>query len=274
VPTVAPSIPTTLDVITTANEGALPLLRLMHLVSPSLPIGAFTYSQGIEWAVESGWIRTANHLEGWLSDQLHRAVAYVDLPLLARMHAAAGANDPAAMDGWIDWLLACRETVELRLEEANRGRALAELLVAWGSLGSSGIAPPPSPGGDFLVRPLPSEEDWGEGRPLDACTWKPVLARSQAAGFAFCAVVWNVPSREALLGYAWGWLENLVLAAVKIIPLGQTQGQQVLRRLTAEIPQLVAGALALNDGEIGASSPALAIASSAHETQYTRLFRS
>ncbi len=290
-PTVAPSIPTTLDTTTIANEGALPLLRLMHLVSPSLPIGAFTYSQGIEWAVESGWIRTADGLEGWLSDQLHRAVAHVDLPLLARMHAAAGANDPAAMDGWIDWLLACRETAELRLEEANRGRALAELLVAWGLLASSEIAPPKplspwergwgeghcdrmSQGCDFPIPPLPPGEGRGEGGPADIRMWKPVLARSQAAGFAFAAAAWDVPVREALLGYAWGWLENLVLAAVKIIPLGQTQGQQVLRRLTAEIPQLVAGALALNDGEIGASSPALAIASSAHETQYTRLFRS
>ncbi len=104
--------------------------------------------------------------------------------------------------------------------------------------------------------------------------WRPVLTRSQAAGFAFAAAAWSIPVSDTLLGYAWGWLENLVLAAVKIVPLGQTQGQQILQRLVAKIPGLVPLALAMDDDAIGASSPALAIASSAHETQYTRLFRS
>ena len=83
-----------------------------------------------------------------------------------------------------------------------------------------------------------------------------------------------VPARDAALGYTWGWLENLVLATVKIIPLGQTQGQQLLQHLISEVPAAVDETLGLADDKIGASSPALAIASSAHETQYTRLFRS
>ncbi|MEJ2389757.1 MAG: urease accessory UreF family protein, partial [Chromatiaceae bacterium] len=156
-------------------------------------------SQGIEWAVEVGWISTAADLEAWLTDQLQHAVARVDLPLLARMHAAASVNDPKAMDGWIDWLHACRETSELSLEEANRGRALADLVLAWELPGAS--------------------------------EWRPVLTRSQAAGFAFAAAAWAILTSETLLAYAWGWLENLVLAAVKIVPLGQTQGQQILQRL-------------------------------------------
>ncbi len=224
---------------TTSTE---PLLRLMHLVSPSLPVGGFTYSQGIEWAVEAGWIRTAEDVEDWLRDQLNHSIATLDLPLLGRMQAAAVERDADCMDRWVDWLLAARETAELRAEESNRGRALADLLVAWG---------------------LP--------RALD---WKPILARSQAAGFAFAAAAWDVPPRAAASGYAWGWLENLGLAAVKIVPLGQTRGQLALSRLIAEIPALVDRALTLPDDEIGASSPALAIASGAHETQYTRLFRS
>ncbi len=224
---------------TTSTE---PLLRLMHLVSPSLPVGGFTYSQGIEWAVEAGWIRTAEDLEDWLRDQLNHSIATLDLPLLGRMQAAAVERDADAMGRWVDWLLAARETAELRAEESNRGRALADLLVAWS------------------LR-----------RALD---WKPILARSQAAGFAFAAASWDVPPRTAAAGYAWGWLENLVLAAVKIVPLGQTQGQLALSRLVAEIPALVDRALTLPVDEIGASSPALAIASSAHESQYTRLFRS
>jgi urease accessory protein len=230
-----------MDTITSTEPG-LSLLRLMHLVSPSLPVGGFTYSQGIEWAVEAGWIRTAEDLEDWLADQLHTGLANLDLPLLLRMHAAAGTGDRTAMDAWIDWLLAGRETSELRAEEGNRGRALVALLVAWG---------------------LVAEPAWG-----------PVLARSQAAGLAFAASAWGIDGRETALGYAWSWLENLTLAGIKLVPLGQTQGQQLLQRLIGQIPAALTRALDLADADIGASSPALAIASSLHETQYTRLFRS
>lgn len=221
---------------------AEPLLRLLHLVSPSLPVGAFAYSQGIEWAVEAGWVRTGSDLEDWLADQLHHAVAVLDLPLLVRMHLAAEGRDAAAMGRWVDWLLAARETAELRAEESTRGRALVDLLVAWH---------------------LPNAADW-----------RPLLGRSQAAGFAFAAASWGIGRRETALGYAWGWLENLVLAAVKLVPLGQTEGQRALSRLIGQVPALANQALNLDEGDIGAASPALAIASSAHESQYTRLFRS
>jgi urease accessory protein len=220
----------------------LPLLRLMQLVSPSLPIGGFTYSQGIEWAVEAGWLTTAADLDAWLADQLQSSLARVDLPLLVRMQTAAEARDPRAMGSLIDRLIAARETMELRLEEGNRGRALADLLLAWELAG--------------------------------ARAWRPVLARSQAAGFAFAAAAWGIAPRHSAAGYAWAWLEGLVLTAVKCVPLGQTQGQQVLLRLAGLIPAVLDEAQACPDDAIGASCPALAIASSAHETQYTRLFRS
>jgi len=225
-----------------STDGDLGLLRLLQLVSPSLPVGGYTYSQGIEWAVESGWIRDATDLEAWLSDLLQGPMAQVDLPLLLRLQAAAGAGDLAALGEWTDLLLACRETAELRAEESNRGRALADLLVALG---------------------LPGAHDW-----------RSQLARSQAAGFAFAAAAWQIEPIWAATGYAWSWLEGLVIAAVKIVPLGQTQGQQVLLRLANEIPSALDRAQSLDDDAIGASSPALAIASNRHETQYTRLFRS
>lgn len=226
----------------TATDPGLALLRLLHLASPSLPVGGFTYSQGIEWAVEAGWIANAEDLAAWLREQLHRSAARLDLPLLARMHAAASGEDAEAMTRWVEYLIAARETAELRAEEANRGRALADLLIAW---------------------ELPGARDW-----------RGVLARSQAAGLAFAAERWVIPPRQTLLGYAWSWLEGVVLAGVKLIPLGQTRGQQLLAELAAEAPALVDAALALPDEELGASSPALAIASSLHEEQYTRLFRS
>ncbi|MEZ5534579.1 MAG: urease accessory protein UreF [Thiolinea sp.] len=220
----------------------LPLLRLMHLVSPSLPIGSFTYSQGIEWAVEHGWIGTAAELESWLENLLHTGMTYLDIPLLQRMYLAVQQQDESGLQYWIEYLNASRETSELLLEEKNRGRALTDLLIA-------------------LDSPL-------------AAQWKPLLAQSQAAAFALAAVHWQIPLQQAAAGYLWSWLENSALSAVKIIPLGQTQGQTILHRLTPQVPEVVANALQVKDEEIGASSPALAIASSRHETQYTRLFRS
>ncbi|NEX19231.1 urease accessory protein UreF [Thiorhodococcus mannitoliphagus] len=220
----------------------LALLRLLHLASPSLPTGAFTYSQSLEWAVEHGWLTSVAELENWLGDQVQTTLTGVDLPLLARLHDASIRQDDAALGSWSALLLASRETHELRCEETNRGRALADLLV---SLAVAGAA-----------------------------ERKPLLARTQVTGFAYAAAQWGIDQRQALLGYGWSWMENLVLAAVKSIPLGQTQGQQALSRLLARIPKAVETALALDDDTIGASSPALAIASSLHETQYTRLFRS
>ncbi len=225
-----------------AFPGDLALVRLFHLVSPTLPTGAFTYSQGIEWAVEAGWLRTAADLEDWAMDQLDQSVSRLDLPLLPRMAQAVAADDDAALEHWIDLLLAGRESAELRAEESQRGRALVDLLLAWAL-----------PRADVL---------------------RPLLARSQLAGFAFAGQRWEIDARTMTLGYAWAWAENLVLAGVKIVPLGQRQGQQLLARLAAELPAALDAADLLTDDEIGASTPAMAIASANHETQYTRLFRS
>ena len=165
----------------------LALLRLMHLVSPSLPIGSFTYSQGIEWAVENDWVNTADDLESWLDNLLHTGLTYLDLPILQRMYHAIEQQDKATLSGWIDYLAASRETRELLVEEKNRGRALTDLLINLGT-------------------PLAAE-------------WKPLLAQNQSAAFALAAVHWQIPLQQAAYGYLWSWLENLVLAAVKILSL-------------------------------------------------------
>lgn len=235
-------MPTDRLVSTMPAETGLDRLRLMQLVSPSLPIGSFTYSQGIEWAVECGWIDSAGSLGEWISDQLRTTMARLDLPVLRRLYLAAEKGEREELEKWSRLLLACRETSELRQEEINRGRALADLLVALGV--------------------------------ANARTWKPVLVSCQAAGFATAAVAWGIEYEDAATGYTWSWLENLVLSAVKIIPLGQTAGQQLLKDLAEGVPGIVAQSLDVADGAIGASNPALAIASSRHETQYTRLFRS
>jgi len=218
------------------------LLRLLHLVSPSLPIGSFTYSQGIEWAVEAGWIESYSSLKEWMENQLHTGMTYLDIPVIMHLYQAVEDENKEALTYWIHYLNASRETSELLQEEKNRGRAMTDLLVN-------------------LEIPL-------------AKTWKAELAQNQSAAFAVAAVHWQIPLKETAYGYVWSWLENLILAAVKIIPLGQTQGQALLHEMIPMIDEVITTGLTLEEEQIGASSPALAIASSRHETQYTRLFRS
>jgi urease accessory protein len=226
----------------TGTAEGLARLRLMQLVSPALPIGAFTYSQGLEWAVEQGWIEDAAQLRDWLRGLIGDGLALLELPILLRLYRACRAGDESAVRRWGRRLYASRETRELRQEELNRARALLGLLA------DLGIA--------------------------QAREWRAALSHCQAAPFALAAVHWGISEHDCALGYAWGWLENQVAAAVKLVPLGQTEGQRVQLALAGELPRALGQALALDDQAIGASAPALAVASSRHETQYTRLFRS
>ena len=138
--------------------------------------------------------------------------------------------------------MASRETKELRLEEISRGRAMASVLSAM-------------------------DPDFGED-------WLDLARPCQAAGFAYAAATWDIGCRESLLGYTWSWLENIVMAALKLVPLGQTAGQIVLTEMVDRCGEVVEYGMKCSDDAIGGGCPALAIASSLHETQYTRLFRS
>ncbi len=228
--------------MTTTTEVELYRLRLLQLVSPSLPVGAFTYSQGLEWAVECGWVTDETRLSDWVEDILNGSIARLELPILARLYRAAADCDHDGLQWWSRYLLASRETRELREEEMNRGRALTSLLPQLG------------------IEVAPEQV--------------PVLKSCQLAGFALAACQWAIPLADAAAGYAWGWLENQVLAGVKIIPLGQSAGQRIIARLTTRIPALLDTALTTPDEAIGGSCVAQAIASSRHETQYTRIYRS
>ena len=224
------------------HTDGLPELRLMQLVSPALPIGAFTYSQGLEWAVESGQVSGAEAVYDWLLGQIEDGLTYLDLPVLKRLYQAIENSNLESVIYWAEYLLASRETSELRQEEVNRGRALSRLLT--------------------------------ELEIEDAVQYQAAMLLGQLPGFALAAVTWNISLQQAALGYSWGWLENQVAAAIKLVPLGQTAGQKLQLQLAEVIPQAVNRALSVDDDEMGASAPAMAIASSLHETQYTRLFRS
>jgi len=219
------------------------LLRLMQLTSPSLPIGGFTYSQGLEWAVEIGWVDSGETFVRWQRQIIDDQLSYVDLPVLIRLFRACEADDAAAFQHWCHFLLATRETGELRQEERQRGQALARLITDWPDM-----APGPA--------------------------WLPALRQSQLAGMAWLGRQWSIPLEPLALGYAYSWLESSVMAGLKLVPFGQQKAQNLLRELSALLPGAYHQAAALQDDELGGGYPVQAIASSRHETQYSRLFRS
>jgi len=221
------------------------LARLMRLASPALPIGAFSYSQGLEWAVESGQVSDQDSAQEWIGSVLAGSMARFELPMLARFSQAWVENDAGTVARLNEEFLASRETAELRDESVHMGRALRIVLVADGEFERSVLAP------------------------LEAIEM-PVFPNS----FAFAVARWKLALTDAATSYIWSWLENQVTAAIKLVPLGQTAGQRILAHLTPACASAVDTALSIRPEDWSNFSPLFAIASSRHEQQYTRLFRS
>ena len=219
------------------------LMRLLQLASPMLPVGAYAYSQGLEAAIEAGVVHDPETCAAWIGDTMALYLARFELPLLARMIDAWRADGDCAH--WNEMLLAGRDTAESRAETLQMGFSLARLL------------------SDLEIC------DEGERARLAA-----LGEVSFPMAFAVASVEHDIPIDAALGGYAWSWLENQVAVAMKAIPVGQLAGQRLLLRLGGRIPGLVEEALALGEEDFGNVAPGLALAGSAHEIQYSRLFRS
>ncbi len=243
---------TTAMIVTTATStepAALTpasLLRLMWLASPALPVGAFSYSEGLEAAVDLQHVTNEAQVQAWLLDQLALAQARADLPVAAAAHAAFEQSDVERLYALNNWLLHTRESAELRQQTLQTGRSMA----AW----------------------------LGQRMGLTDARWQLLNTLAPAPtwplAFALAALHAGANARDALLAMAFGWAENMVQAAVKAVPLGQSAGQRVLQALVEALPGLVEQALALADDERQAFTPMLAILSAQHEHQYSRLFRS
>jgi urease accessory protein len=223
----------------------LRLVRLLQLVSPTLPVGAYSYSQGLESAIEAGIVHDAADTEEWIGAVLEYSVERMEAPSLLRLIKSWGARDEAAVARWNDLFLASRETAELRAETLQMGYSLKTLLMEL------------------------------EGQDEKACA--PLDCLEEMAfptAFAFAVAQWHLPAQPALVAYLWAWLESQVMAAIKLVPLGQTDGQRILLALGERLSAVSERAAAIADDELGSFAPALAIFSSRHETQYSRLFRS
>ncbi|WP_081154261.1 urease accessory protein UreF [Cognaticolwellia beringensis] len=223
----------------------LALLGLMQLISPALPIGAFAWSQGLESALELGWVRNEQDIGQWLEGVLDDGLSRCELPALARLQNCWAEGDNNGLAYWNDWLHANRETAELSDEDTRLGLALMRLLT------SLDLQPQTKQGHALL----PEEPGY-------------------VTVFAWVAHQRLVPVRQSLLGFAWGWLENQLSVACKAMPLGHTAAQRLTEQLRPKLVDAVEAALALPDQQLGAILPGLALASAQHETQYSRLFRS
>jgi urease accessory protein len=221
------------------------LARLLQLASPTLPVGAFSYSQGLESAVEAGVVHDAASAGAWIADVLAHSVVRMEAPVLLRMIDAWNAQDARSVARWNAEFLASREAAELRAETVQMGYSLRRLLLE--------VSDAPA---DKLAQLSALDEP------------------AFPAAFAFAVSHWKIEAEQALVAYLWSWLENQAMAALKAVPLGQTDGQRLLLKLGEQLPAMARAAAELGDDELGNFAPRFALLAARHETQYSRLFRS
>ncbi len=223
------------------SADASDLLQLIWLASPALPVGGFSYSEGLEAAIEWAGVDSEAKAADWLSDQLHLSLARGDLAVVAQAIAAWREPDLVRLRALSDWTLHTRESAEFLLQTEQMGRSFVE---------------------------------WLRLHDADAAAAFADLPATYPVAFACAVARTGAPVRDGCLAFAFGWAENMAAAAIKAVPLGQSAGQRILARLAREIPAAVAQAMALDDDTRQAFAPMLAILSARHETQYSRLFRS
>jgi urease accessory protein len=228
------------------------LLRLLQLSSATLPVGAYSYSEGLELLVETQQLTSAAALQDWMTQELRYGAIRIEASIMLRAYHAALAQDTAALLAWNHWWSAARDTEELRLQSWQMGRSLLRLFLN-------------------LDDPNPTErvdKTWTALSELfgQECNF--------AIAFGIVAAAWHIEPAVALLGYIQSWATNLIGASIKLIPLGQTAGQQLLLNLENEIYTAAELILVLPDEALESCGWGLSLASMAHETLYSRLFRS
>ena len=224
-------------------SSAVGLLSLLQLSSPMLPVGAYSYSEGLETLVDAGAIDNQESLRHWLEQELRYGAIRLEAAVMIRAYRGVHAGDLQALQSWNEWLSAAKETEELRQQSWQMGRSLMRLLLD--------------------MQPQLASVVSAAGHP---CNY--------AIAFGIAAAHWQIADDAAVLGYLHSWASNIISGGVKLIPLGQTSGQRLLLHLHTHIFIESREILALEDDALCSCGWGLALASMAHETQYTRLFRS
>ena len=224
------------------------ILELLQLSSPALPVGAYSYSEGLETLVEPGIIDTDKTLEDWLTQELTYGAIRLEAAMMVRAYHCTNQLDLTQLNDWNQWLSAARESSELREQSWQMGNSLCRLLLEFESI--------------------------QEQSNLKKCIEAVGKPCNYAIAFGMAAASWQIDQNYAVLGYLQSWASNLITAGVKLIPLGQTAGQKILLKLHPIILESTEEILALSDDNLVSCNWGLGLASMAHETQYTRLFRS
>lgn len=231
------------------NTGAQ--LALMRLASPALPIGGFSYSQGLESTIEHRWVHDEATLVQWLRDCLALNMGRYELPLMHAMFDACARDCEPLLQSLHEEYLASRESAELHAETLQMGYSLLRLLSALSDNETMGT--PVAAARSMLANETPC------ALPL---------------AWALAARHFGLDARQALAAYAWSWLENQVAAGIKAVPLGQQVGQRVFEQLQPVLAGALDRAPSCPPQAWSSFAPGLAMASAWHETQYSRLFRS
>jgi urease accessory protein len=226
----------------------LPLARLLQLASPTLPVGAFSYSQGLEWAVASGIVGNEASLGEWLGSILRHGVAEWDAPWVASLMRAWRDGEHTSVFALNERFLASRETRELWAETVQMGRSLLAL--------------------------LRGTRDFPPGTLATLAAIDDAQGLTYPVAWSAAAVHREIDIQDALVAYLWAWLENSVMAALKVAPIGQQAGQRLLTRFGGELEALAVVAAGRPVDRCCNLLPGFTLASMHHETQYTRLFRS
>jgi urease accessory protein len=224
------------------------ILNLLQLASPTLPLGAYSYSDGLETLVERSIINSANSLESWLIQELKYGAIRIEAGVILRSYRCANNNDISGLNYWNSWLSAAKETLEIRQQSWQMGNSLIRLLLN--------------------LERLPKE--------INLKHYAETIGNNcnYAIAFGIAAACWQIDEENTLLGYLYSWANNLISAGIKLIPLGQTTGQQLLLQINQKIASIYREILVLEDDDLVSCSWGLSLASMAHEIQYTRLFRS
>ncbi|NJO46192.1 MAG: urease accessory protein UreF [Oscillatoriales cyanobacterium RM2_1_1] len=234
------------------------MLNLLQLTSPALPLGAYSYSEGLEALVEQQIIQTDLDLEHWLIQELTYGTIRLEAAVMLRILNSIKDGHLAQATHWNSWLSASRDTSELRQQSWQMGGSLIRLLLELDPIKS---VDSPSNLVDLRV----------DLKTCIAAIGKPC---NYAVAFGIAGAYWNINPEFAVLGYLQSWVSNLIGAGVKLIPLGQTAGQKLLSKIQFILPEAMAHILTLEDEDLVSCSWGLGLASMAHETQYSRLFRS
>ncbi|NRA66014.1 MAG: urease accessory protein UreF [Pseudobacteriovorax sp.] len=209
------------------------------MTSPNLPIGGFSWSQGLEGAVSLGLVADQESLCQWLETVLSKSLVYNELATMSHAYQASSRQDAETLAHLDHLLMATKETKELRDESLQMGKALQKML-----------------------------------RETHPEIWLSLETYSYEVLFAEFVQQQSVPIDVALAAFVWSWLENQVMAATRLISIGQVATQKILVQFQQTIPSLVTQSQTIGEDDIGFSLPSLFFSSACHESQYSRLFRS